>query len=99
MIFNFIGDYHRVLNDKDEKFLFRSLNVANPFAYFYIMAKVHKKPLWQVCPIASVSGSITHSLGRWLDQQLKPIIQQLPLYLSSSLQFKPQLKQLTFDPF
>jgi hypothetical protein len=53
MIFNFIGDY------QDKKFLHRSLDVANPFAYFYIMAKVHKKALWQVCP----------GLGRWLDQQ------------------------------
>jgi hypothetical protein len=98
MIFNFIGDYHKVLSDKDEKYLYRSLDVADPFAYFYIMAKVHKKPRWKVRPIASVSGSLTHGLGRWLDQQLKPIIRKLPSYITSSFQLKQRLEQLAFEP-
>jgi hypothetical protein len=98
MIFNFTVDYNRVLNYKDEKYLSRSLEVADPFAYFYIMAKVHKKPRWKVRPIASVSGSITHGLGRWLDQQLKPIVRALPSYISSSLQLKQRLERLTFEP-
>ena len=98
MIFNFIGDFHKVINDPDEKFLYRSLDVADPFAYFYIMAKVHKKPRWLVRPIASVSGSITHGLGQSLDQQLKPIVQQLPSYINSSLQLKLKLERLAFQP-
>jgi hypothetical protein len=82
-----------VLDAKDEKYLYRSLNVADLFDYFYIMAKVHtKKPRWKLCPIASVSRSITHKLGRWLDQQLKPIIQKLPSYITSFFQLKQQLE-------
>jgi hypothetical protein len=92
MIFYFIGDYHLVLDGKDERYLYRSLNVVDPFAYFYIMAKVRKKPRWKVCPIASVSRSITHKLGQWLDQQLKPIIQKLPSYITSFFQLKQQLE-------
>jgi hypothetical protein len=34
MIFNFIGDYHRFLSDLEKKYLDRSLDVADPFAYF-----------------------------------------------------------------
>jgi hypothetical protein len=29
--------------DLDKKYLYHSLDVADPFAYFYIMAKVHNK--------------------------------------------------------
>jgi hypothetical protein len=49
--------------------------------------------------MVSVSGSITHGLGRWLDQQLKPIILQLPSYIESSLALKTQLGRfdLEFD--
>jgi hypothetical protein len=90
-----IFDYHRPVNDKDEKYLYHSLDVANPFAYFYIMAnKVHNKPSWKVRPIVSVSRSITHGLRQWLDQQLKPIIQKLSLYIASSFQLKQQLEWL-----
>jgi hypothetical protein len=51
------------------------------------MAKVHKSP-WTVWPIVSVSGSITHGLGCWLDQQLKPIVRQLPSYIESLFNLK-----------
>jgi hypothetical protein len=74
-----------------------SLEVTDPFAYFYILAKVHKTP-WKSRPIVSVSGSITHGLGRWLDQQLQPICKRLPSYLKSSVELKQKLSSLTFEP-
>ena len=61
------------------------------------MAKVHKTP-WAVRPIVSVSGSTTHGLGRWLDQQLKPIVQKLPSYISSSFELKKRLQRTKFTP-
>jgi hypothetical protein len=51
------------------------------------MEKVRKTP-WKVRPIVSVSSSITLGLGRWLNQQLKPIIKKLPSYISSSFDLK-----------
>jgi hypothetical protein len=97
MIENFISDHSRALGPSDEKFLTRSLEVTDPFAHFYIMAKVHKIP-WTVRPIVSCSGSISHGLGRWLDQQLKPIVRKLPSYISSSFDLKQKLQRLKFTP-
>jgi hypothetical protein len=71
----------------DQTYLLRSLEVKDKFAHFYIMAKFHKSP-WAVRPIVSVSGSITHGLGRWLIQQLKPIVKRLPSYIESSVDLK-----------
>jgi hypothetical protein len=97
MIDNFICDHSRALGPSDEKYLTRSLEVDDPFAHFYVMAKVHKTP-WTVRPIVSVSGSITHGLGRWLSQQLKPIVTALPSYISSSFELKQRLQRLKFTP-
>jgi hypothetical protein len=70
--------------------------VDGPFAYFYITAKVHKKP-WKTRPIVSVAGSLTHGLGHWVDQQLQPICKKLSSYLKSSFDLKNQLKNLTYN--
>jgi hypothetical protein len=59
------------------------------------MAKVHKIP-WTVHPIISCSRSISHGLGWWLDQQLKPIVKQLPSYILSSSDLKQKLQGLKF---
>jgi hypothetical protein len=73
---------------KDERtYLTRSLSVKDPFAYFYLTAKVHKNP-WKSRPIVSISGSITHGLGRWLDKELQPICRKLPSFISSSFDLK-----------
>jgi hypothetical protein len=97
MISNFIDDHDRRITAKDRKYLLRSLDVPDPFAHFYITAKIHKTP-WKVRPIVSVSGSLTHGLGRWLDQQLKPIVKQLPSYIASSFELKQRLQRLRFTP-
>jgi hypothetical protein len=61
------------------------------------MAKVHKSP-WAVRPIvSSVSGSVTHGLGCWLDQQLKLLIRKLPSYIESSFGLKTQLGRLNVN--
>jgi hypothetical protein len=61
VIQNFISDHSGALSPSDEKFLTCSLEVTDPFAHFYIMAKVHKIP-WTVGPIVSCSGSVSHGL-------------------------------------
>lgn len=97
LIESFIVDMASVLSPADQTYLERSLDVKDKYAYFYLMAKVHKTP-WAVRPIVSVSGSITHGLGRWLDQQLKPIVRQLPSYIESSFSLKNRLRRLNFEP-
>ena len=93
LLTKFINDHANSFTEPDLTFLLRSLKVDDPFAYFYALAKVHKKP-WVTRPIVSVAGSITHGIGRWLDQQLQPIVRQLPTYLKSSFQLKTDLDQL-----
>mmetsp|Transcript_13423 Transcript_13423/g.32329 ORF Transcript_13423/g.32329 Transcript_13423/m.32329 type:complete len:711 (-) Transcript_13423:1443-3575(-) len=72
--------------------------VQDPFAYFYALAKIHKSP-WKTRPIVSVSGSLLYGVGKWLDQQLQPIIRKLPTYLSSSFQLKSDLDKMAGTSF
>jgi hypothetical protein len=97
MIESFISDHSRTLGYKDGMYLTRSLEVTDPFAHFYTMPKVHKTP-WAVRPIVSGSGSATHGLGWWLDQQLKPIVKKPPSYILSSFELKQRLQQTKFTP-
>ena len=76
---NFLEEYKNNISEEDLKYLKCSLNITDHFAYFYITTKIHKKP-WQTRPIISVCGSLLYGLGKWLDQQLKPICKKLPSY-------------------
>jgi len=94
MIQRFLQDHRFFIRKFDMKYLERYLeSVRDPFSYFYILAKVHKHP-WKTRPIVSVSGSLIYGIGKWLDQQLQPIIKRLPTYLSSSFTLKDKLDKL-----
>jgi hypothetical protein len=89
----FIWEHFKDDKDPNKKFLLRSLDVKDPFAYFYLLAKVHKSP-WTTRPIVSVSGSLLHGIGRWLDKQLQVIVTALPYVLRSSFDLVKEIRQL-----
>ena len=74
-------------------FLNRSLQTKDPFAYFYLLAKIHKTPL-TTRPIIIVSGSICHGLGKWTDVSLQKITQHLPFTLSSSFKLVHDIRSI-----
>lgn len=83
----------------DRQYLLRYYDsVKDPYAYFYALAKIHKSP-WKTRPIVSVSGSLLYGLGKWIDQQLQPIIRKLPTYLSSSFSLKTDLDKMAGTSF
>ena len=89
----FVRKHKKTLGKEQCQFLRRSLKIQDPFPHFYITAKIHKTP-WKTRPIVSVSGSISHGLGRWVDAMLQPICHQLPTYLQSSLVLVDLLRKL-----
>jgi hypothetical protein len=94
---NFIEKYFKKGNS-DRTYLTRMLErCEDPYAYFYLLAKVHKVP-WKTRPIISVSGSILQGLGQWVDSQLKIICQDLPYVIKSSYDLSLQLRTMTLPP-
>jgi hypothetical protein len=88
---NFINKFFPT-NHPDKTYLQRSLDVLDPFGYFYLLAKVHKNP-WVTRPVISTSGCILQGLGKWVDTQLKIICKTLPYVTSSSYELHNELKQ------
>ena len=94
---NFINT-NFVKGDPDRTYLERMLDrCEDPYAYFYLLAKVHKTP-WKTRPIISVSGSILQGLGQWVDSQLKIICQNLPYVIKSSHELSLHLRNMTLPP-
>jgi hypothetical protein len=91
LINNFITCYEKKLPRHEITFLKRSLlKIVDPFPHFYILMKIHKTP-WKTRPIVSVSGSLTHGLGKWVDRKLQPICRRLRSFIDSSLSLKKAL--------
>ena len=99
-VLDWMKTYKLVLSKQDKKYLQRSL-VMDPtdikFAQFYLTFKIHKTP-WKTRPIVSVSGSLLHGLGKWIDTQLQPIGQATPSFINSSYSLVKILKSLPVLP-
>jgi hypothetical protein len=89
----FMTNNKKYLSKPDFKFLQRSLVVDDPFPKFYLTAKIHKTP-WKTRPIVSVSGSLLHGLGKWVDKQLQPFARDTNAHVKSSFEIKTLLVNL-----
>ena len=95
---NFLYLYaeRKAFTKSDELYLSRMLENVDPtksYAHFYIIAKVHKKP-WKTRPIVSQPGSQLFAIGKWVDRQLQPFVQELPSFILSSATYKEELSNL-----
>jgi len=96
---NYLGLETREHTDAG-KFIIYHLDASlssDPFAYFYLLPKVHKTP-WSTRPIISVSVSITYGLAKWLDISLQDIIKCIPFAVRSSAKFVEKIRSLGTVP-
>ena len=77
------------LDDHEVKYIRKTTteNSKDPFGYFYLLYKVHKKTL-STRPVCSDCASITNPIGKWVDIMLQPIAQKMPTYFKDSFAFK-----------
>jgi hypothetical protein len=90
---DFLDNFKTVITKSDLTYLRRSILVADPYPKFYLTAKVHKTP-WKTRPIVSISGSLLHGLGRWVDKMLQQYSRTIPTYINSSFALKDELVKL-----
>jgi hypothetical protein len=94
---SFLEIYRPYLETNDYKFIVRSIKVKDPLAKFYLTAKVHKVP-WKTRLIISISGSLLHGLGMWVDKMLQPYARSIPSYIKSLYDFKELITKLPTLP-
>ncbi len=72
-------------------------NTSDPFGHFYLMVKIHKS-LVSTRPVCSDCASLIHSLKKWLDYALQPIITSQPSYFKDSFSLKQELDKIALPP-
>ena len=96
-IFQWTRKYRSDLGDNTADYIQDKIKQArnDPFSYFYLLAKLHKSPI-STRPVCSDCASLPHSVGKWVDRQLQPIVKKQHTYFKNSF----ELKQLfdTMEP-
>ena len=67
--------------------------MEDPLGYFYLLIKLHKLPI-AGRPVCSDCGSLPHALGRYVDEELQPIVKNQALYFKNSAELKTDLEAL-----
>ena len=98
-ILDWTRQHHDTLDNDDITYIRHHTMRASkdPFGYFYLLAKLHKTPI-STRPVCSDCASIPHSLGKWVNQQLQPIVQNQSSYSKNSFELKKMMDQLTLPP-
>jgi hypothetical protein len=87
-----------VVTNNETKYFKRHIATnTDPFGVFYLLMKVHKTPLSSQ-GIISVSGSLLHALGTWVDVKLQCFAHRRPAYFKSSYELKKMLTRITLPP-
>jgi len=97
-ISSWLRQYKHILPNNEYTNLQRTHKLHNKqgniaFPQFYLLAKIHKNPT-ATHPIISISSSLLHGLGRWVDCQLQPYGQAIPSYIQSSKAYLQHLRDL-----
>ncbi len=96
-IFQWTRKHRSDLGDNTADYIQDKIKQArnDPFSYFYLLAKLHKSPI-STRPVCSDCASLPHSVGKWVDRQLQPIVKKQHTYFKNSF----ELKQLfdTMEP-
>ena len=75
-------------------------DILDPFAYFYVMPKIHKPgPKGsKTRPVSSSCNSLQQPLSKWLNEILLPFATSQKLYINNSFEFKRDLIKTPIDP-
>ena len=99
-ILHWLRTYDRQLNGKAAAYIAEKTQEnleKDPFGKFYTLYKLHKKPVdgkYPTRPVCSDCASITHALGKWVDEQLQPIFKAQRTYIKNSIALKRELERL-----
>jgi hypothetical protein len=71
--------------------------MEDPYGYFYLLSKLHKSP-FSTRPICSDCTSLPHSVGKWVDRQLQPIVKTQHTYFKNSFDLKQLFDKMDLLP-
>ena len=95
-IFDWTCRFSKTLDFDMVQYIRHQLDKTNkdPFGYFYLLVKLHKSPI-STCPVCSNCASLPHTLGKLVDIQLQPIVQDQATYFKDSYLLKRMLDKLS----
>lgn len=98
-ISQWICNHRQSLDDDTTRYIRERVEKAraDPFGYFYLLVKLHKTPV-STRPVCSDCASLPHSIGKWVDKQLQPIVRQQQTYFQDSFTLKRLLENLETLP-
>lgn len=98
-IFQWTCNNREALSSDTIKFIRERVEKArqDPFGYFYLLAKLHKTPV-STRPVCSDCASLSHSVGKWVDRQLQPVVQRQQTYFKNSIDLKALLDTMEILP-
>lgn len=98
-IFHWTQRHRNSITEESVHYIRHHLETTNkdPFGYFYLLIKLHKTPI-STRPVCSDCASLPHALGKWVDLQLQPIVQNQATYFKNSLALKRELDTLRLPP-